>query len=201
MSIGNGIKRHIEIQDEVRKTHVDLHKTARWSFLGEHPAIIDQYGKDVFKVSDRIMEHFKVPFTAVKFCGSSQTGFSFIKKTDFDPQKSDLDVAIIDTSIFLKIKEEIYTITKGYSDLSCFPITLYSCRHPYNAFVHNLKMGFINPYCLPNCDLKNDIDTFSNTLTTNFRKTFKSITFVFYETEYFFICKQEAALRRAQEVV
>lgn len=67
-----------------------------------------------FELLDSISTHFNIPFKTIQVVGSSKTGFSYYKKKDFMEGASDLDIAIIDTNLFLSYSEQVFKITKGF---------------------------------------------------------------------------------------
>jgi len=73
-----------------------------------------------FKIINDVSEHFGIPFRRIYITGSVQTGYSYFKERDFDPDKSDLDLAIVDARLFQHFCEIAYGVTKAYTDLTKF---------------------------------------------------------------------------------
>ncbi len=93
-----------------------------------------------FYIINSISKYFNVPFSSVQVCGSAKTGLSFHKEKKFITCESDLDIAVISLELFNKFAESANEISKGYSDLSCFP--LYRGNRTDKQFKWNFLKGF-----------------------------------------------------------
>jgi len=163
---------------------------ARKLFLSYTTEIFKNDQDREFYIKDKIASNFEVPFSSIEIVGSSKTGLSFFKDKKFEPGKSDLDVSIISLPLFNRFSEQVHRLSKGYSDLTVFPIYKgYSTAKQFkNGLINN---GFINPYYMPNCELKSRWLDFFNQLSNKHFDLFKNINGGIYASEYFFESKQE----------
>jgi len=180
-----GIKNGLERQDE-------LSKIARKIFLSYSTEIFNGDEDTEFYIKDRIARQFDVPFSSIEIVGSSKTGFSFFKDSKFRPGVSDLDIAVISLPLFVYFSEVSHFVTNGFSDLSLF--TSYRNQRTDRQFVKGLSNGYINPYFMPNCDVKKQWLDFFNSLSNNYFKLFKNINGGIYSSEYYFEFKQEQCI-------
>lgn len=67
-----------------------------------------------FQILNSIAQKFRVSLTSVKIVGSSQTGYSPFKGSDFVVGESDLDIAIVNPWLFQRYAEIVYSATSGY---------------------------------------------------------------------------------------
>jgi hypothetical protein len=170
---------------------------ARKLFLSYSTEVFKENEDKEFYIKDNIARQFDIPFSSIEVAGSSKTGLSFFKDKKFEPGKSDLDIAIISLPLFNKFAEISHQLTKGYSDLTVFPIFKgYSTAQQFRNGISN--NGFVNPFFMPNCELKSAWLEFFNSLSNNHFDLFKNINGGIYASEYFFECKQEECINKYQ---
>jgi len=170
---------------------------ARKIFLSYSTEVFKDNEDKEFYIKDNIARKFEIPFSSIEVAGSSKTGLSFFKDKKFEPGKSDLDVAIISLPLFNKFSETVHELTKGYSDLTVFPMFKgYSTAQQFRYGISN--NGFVNPFFMPNCKLKSKWLDFFNTLSNSHYDLFKNINGGIYASEYFFECKQEECINKYQ---
>lgn len=162
---------------------------ARKLFLSYSTEVFKDNEDEEFYIKNRISTHLNIPFSTVEIVGSSKTGLSLIHCKKFEPKISDLDIAIISLPLFIKFSESAHELAKGYSDLTVFP--LYKNHNTATQFKAGISNnGFINPFFMPDCKLKNDWLDFFNKLSNDYFHLFKSINAGIYASEYFFESKQ-----------
>lgn len=152
----------------------------------------DQEDKE-FYIKNNIAKQLNIPFSTIEIAGSGKTGLSFFKDKKFEPGKSDLDIAIINLPLFNEFCETAHDLTKGYTDLTVFPI--YKMRSTAQQFKNGISNhGFVNPFFMPNCELKSKWLEFFNSLSNNHYDLFKNINGGIYASEYFFEHKQQECI-------
>lgn len=163
---------------------------ARKIFLSYTTEIFQNDQDREFYIKDSIASNFKIPFSSIQIAGSSKTGVSFFKEKKFEAGRSDLDISIISLLLYNKFAEEAHKLSKGYSDMTVFPIFKgYSTANQFkNGLANN---GFVNPFYMPNCELKSQWLEFFNSLSNKHIDLFKNINGGIYASEYFFESKQE----------
>lgn len=144
------------------------------------------------KIILEVSNHFNVPLSNILVCGSAKLGFSLAKNSDFKPGESDLDLAIVDASIFTKYFNIILKETNNYNKKHLF---LSSNDQDNKAlYLSFLNRGIINPIYMPNIREKTEILSFFSRLSIPYRNHFASISVCFYLSEYSFQRKQQSAL-------
>jgi hypothetical protein len=167
---------------------------ARKIYLSYYTEIFKENEDKEFYIKNSISKEFEVPFSSIAVSGSSKTGLSFFKDKVFVPGQSDLDIAIISLPLFNKFSEIVNEITKGYTDLSSFPI--YRGNPTNGQFKFNFMKGYINPFFMPNCEFKTKWLTYFNTLSNSHFDLFKNINGCIYASEYFFEFKQKECVEQ-----
>lgn len=159
---------------------------SRKIYLSYPTAIFNNYKEIEFEILNSIANKFDIPFNSIQIIGSAKTGSSYISNEKFVKGKSDLDVAIINQSLFTKYLKYAYEQTKGYSDLSTFH-NMRSCK----AFKEGIVKGYLNPYYLPAGDLKDEwFNYFKTHLSSEYLDCFKNINAGIYTSMFFFESKQ-----------
>lgn len=141
-----------------------------------------------FDILYAIAEHHKVDITHVLIAGSAQTGESFHKGTLFSSKTSDLDIAIVDPSLYEKCLRLAHTATRDYSDLSGFQRK--EGISVYKDFLENLGRGFFRPDLMPSCNFKTEWFSFFQSLSKKYQSNFESINCGVYSSLHFFQLKQ-----------
>lgn len=150
-----------------------------------------------FDIFNQISEEFKIPLHCIQVTGSSKTGFSYFKNREFIPGESDLDIAIISLNLFNKYSEFVFSFTKGYSDLSKFPVK--NGVNYFTQYTKYLARGIFRPDLMPMCKEKTDWFTFFNTISSQYYELFKSINAGIYASQYFFEYKQADNIQQFAE--
>lgn len=141
-----------------------------------------------FEIFNHISEHFQVPYTSIQVAGSAKTGYSYFKAKEFICGKSDLDIAIISLELYNKYTELVYYITKGFSDLSGFPVR--RDRDFRKEYLSYLGKGYFRPDLMPTSKEKQEWFTFFSKLSERYISLFKNINAGIYSSQFFFESKQ-----------
>lgn len=146
-----------------------------------------------YQVVNAIAVHFDVPITSVQVAGSAKTGRSFHKKKDFVAGASDLDVAIIDARLFIKYAETVFKASKGFSDLSVFPVQ--QGGSSYADYMNYLGRGIFRPDLMTIGSERAAWNNFFGNLSALHTSLFRNITGCLYLSETFFASKQRSVIK------
>lgn len=147
-----------------------------------------------FDILDEISKYFDVPITSVQVVGSAKLGLNLLSKIDFDKNRSDLDIAIIDSHLFRKYTEMIFQETDGYNDRSKF--SLENGKSKFKSYESYISKGIFRPDFLPSGKTRINWNIFFNNLTEKNRDLFKSISGGIYFSQIFFEEKQCKTLKK-----
>ncbi|WP_415898810.1 hypothetical protein [Neptuniibacter sp. QD48_11] len=161
---------------------------ARKIFLSYQTLIFKDKQDIEYEIKNEIKNELITPFSSIQVTGSSKTGISFFKKTKFTEGESDLDISVINLGLYNQYLEEVHKVTDGFTNLSVFPE--YCGKSTNKQFINNLKKGFINPFFMPDCEMKSKWLDFFRNISNEYFDLFKSINGAIYASEYFFECKQ-----------
>jgi len=188
-----------------RSKNTNSGEMARKLFLS-YPtcAFVDDHEVE-FAIRDRVRKLYQIPLSAVQVIGSAKTGFSLVKNTQFKKGASDLDLAIIDHTMFTKIWEEAHEMSKGFeatrfNDLrrDDGQIVQGSGRKRFLQYLHR---GIIAPDFLPQGEPRRRIIADFARVTQSYQDCFSKISAFFYSSEYFFQVKQKEAIDKHWEAV
>jgi hypothetical protein len=146
-----------------------------------------------FAILNEVCEHFKVPFSALRIVGSAQTKYSYYKERDFVPGQSDLDIAIISSSLFQQYSQDIYLLTQGYSDLTQFFRS--NGISTARGFRDYLSEGYFRPDLMPSCALKTNWFGFFSRLSNKHTALFSNINAGIFLSEAFFEMKNASIVK------
>ena len=142
-----------------------------------------------FELINSISNFFKIPYTSIQVAGSSKTGFSYFKNKEFVLGESDLDIAIVDTNLFVEYCEIVLRETDGFRDLSSFSRTKDSYSN-FDSYKTYITKGFFRPDLMPNCDARKKWFNFFNRLSEKYFELFSDINAGIYMSQKFFEFKQ-----------
>lgn len=175
---------------ETIKTEKNIRTASRKLFI-TFPNYILQNNEDIqYDITNKISEYFNIPLYQIKIVGSSQLGYSLIKKTEFVEGLSDLDISIISKDLFVNYLELTNKITNSFTDLTKFR------DGNDKSFYKYISKGIFRPDLMPNCDKKREWFNFFNNLSNDYLSLFKSINAGIFISEELFILKQEIMLNR-----
>ncbi len=181
-SIESGIKEKMPYNEIVRKVYL-VYPTK---------ALIGNEDRQYMILND-ISCYFSIPIMSVQIAGSAKTGKSFYQNRDFIPGVSDLDIAIIDSSLFAYYMELVFTLTKGYSDRPKFPIK--EGRSTVDEYLSYLSKGIFRPDLMPTCRERAEWNNFFGKLSDKHSDLFKSVNAGIYMSQAFFENKQRTAIK------
>lgn len=185
---------HQQLIADCVKAHLPRRQIARqlyflspsFAFDGNIDLQLSLYGK--------ICDFLQLPLSAIRVVGSGHTGFSLVKNTPFDRTKSDLDIAIVDSQLYLNMFEFAFETTDGWKDLSKFSGSVYKQRATLADFLRYLRKGVIRPDLMPSSPRKAEWDNFFGKLGDEYTDFCNGISAGVYAKELFMAAKQESAL-------
>lgn len=143
---------------------------------------------------EKICNFLRLPLSAIRVVGSGHTGFSLVKNTAFDKTKSDLDIAIVDSQLYLNMFEFAFEITDGWKDISKFSGSVAKQKTTSTEFLKYLQKGVIRPDLMPSSPRKAEWDNFFGKLGDEYSDFCNGISAGVYAKELFMAAKQESAL-------
>ena len=150
-----------------------------------------------YAILNEISDHFDVPINSVQITGSAKLGWSLHKKADFRPGESDLDVAIIDSRLFVKHMEMVLRKSKGYPDRSAFPLR--DRQSTQEEYIRYLAKGIFRPDLMPTGPERAIWQDFFGRLSRVHANLFRSISAAIYISQACFEAKQRSAIRNHAE--
>jgi len=141
-----------------------------------------------YRILNEISEYFKIPIMNIHVVGSAKTGYSFHKKTDFNSKTSDLDIAIIDSHLFVAYTEWVFKITNGFKNRVGF--SKHDGKSNYDQYRGCIAKGIFRPDLMPTGDKRVEWMKFFGTLSSKNKDIFKSINAGIYLSQAFFEYKQ-----------
>lgn len=167
-----------------------LHKSviARKIYLSYPTFIFKDEPEREFSLLNEIRNYLNLSLSSIQVVGSSKTGYSYYKNRNYIKGKSDLDIAIIDQTLFLNYAEEVFDITNGFRNLSSFGMN--EDISNYDFYSSSILKGIFRPDLMPSCDLKRNWFNFFNKLSESYNDLFSDINAGIYLNEYYFEIKQ-----------
>jgi hypothetical protein len=174
---------------------------SRRIYLGYPTAIFRSQDNEEFEILNKVSLHFNVPFQAVHIVGSAKTGFSFVERRPFFEKISDVDIAIIDARLFTSYFEFAHKQTKGFKDFTrynskTFMINKEKGISKSDKLRDDICQGYINPFYLPDGEMKDSWINFFEELSETYSNRFKDISGVVYTSQYLFEMKQYIAIEK-----
>lgn len=195
----------------VTSTHSYRASIKHWSFKQQSPRDVAArifevyparvfeklYGFDLeFEIKKEISNQIGTGINNIFFCGSAQIGESLHANKPFDSDRSDLDVAIVDSEKFITLGNLVQEITGDFQFLNKFP-KLGTITDAPGFYKDNFTNGYIHTFTLPPCDEKREIEDFFRSLESNYSGKFTSISASFYSSLFSFERKQTTSFRHA----
>lgn len=146
-----------------------------------------------FEIVNEISQYFNIPINSIQVAGSAKTGQSFHKPSKFTPKISDLDVAIIDTDLFVRYSEWVYKLTNGYSDKTTF--SKFDGTSNYDEYIRYISKGIFRPDLMPTSTKRANWRKFFGQLSTKHKDLFKSINAGIYLSQTYFEHKQTSIIK------
>lgn len=183
---------HIESIQKSLKDNLSHVEIVRKVYLTYPTSALINREEKQYEILNDISKHYNVPINHIQVCGSAKVGKSFHKVSDFTPKASDLDIAIIDSSLFLKYSEIVFEITKGFQDITPFSSLK---GNNYQSYVQYISKGIFRPDLMPTCLARVQWFKFFNDLSLKHNDYFKSINAGIYNSQIFFEYKQAKNIR------
>lgn len=156
----------------------------------------DEFRDVLYSIYSQISIKFSIPMTCIFLTGSAHIGFSLMKGHDFSSKTSDLDIAIVNPELFVKILTSILEETDSYNRGF-----LFKNNDTIKNYNEKLIRGVLHPLYFPNkIHFTRDWNRFFRNLTRENQKFFNKITACIYLSEGCFRISQEDSLRKYIEV-
>ncbi|MHB1175863.1 MAG: hypothetical protein ACYCZJ_12140 [Sulfuriferula sp.] len=181
------------IEDGVR-THLPTRQIARQLYFLSPSFAFDGNHEIQLQLYERICEFLRLPLSAIRLIGSGHTGFSLVKNTQFDKEKSDLDIAIVDSHLYLELFELAFEATSGWRDITKFSGTPDQQKATKERFLKYLRKGIVRPDLMPSSPRKADWENFFGKLGDDYSEFCNGISAGIYARELFMAAKQESAI-------
>jgi hypothetical protein len=142
----------------------------------------------------KVSEFFDIPFNAIQIVGSAKTGISLLKNTPFTAEDSDIDIAVVDQSLFMHYVERAFTISEGYRRFDLFPKNKDDGKPTTSYFKECLAKGIFRPDLMPYCPDRAEWMNFFSKLSSNHREFCSGMSAALYASSVFFEWKQKIAV-------
>lgn len=182
----------IDYINSIKKSaeHLSSEKVARKIYLSYPTQIFIGKEDEEFDLCNEISDFFSIPLGAIAVVGSAKLGYSAFKKQDFDVNKSDIDIAIIDPQLFIKFFEISFIKSNGY-DATKFR-TDRNNKSLRDEYVRYISKGIFRPDLMPYCEERQELWNFLNRLSRKYSHHAKKISIGMYLTEKIFLEKQKS---------
>lgn len=140
-----------------------------------------------------VSKFFHIPFNSIQIVGSAKTGISLIKNSPFSAETSDIDIAVIDQSLFMSYVETAFTISEGYVRNDLFPKDK-SGRPTSDSFKYYLTKGMFRPDLMPYCPERARWMSFFSKLSGKHRGFCSGMSAAIYASSVFFEWKQSMVI-------
>jgi hypothetical protein len=181
---------HLDAIEKGLTSKKSPNEIARKVYLSYPTHALIGYEDKQYEIVNEISCHFSIPIMSIQVAGSAKTGYSFHQKTNFCPKESDLDIAIINSSLYQKYAEIVFRLTEGYSDMSKFDRNKKGISKA-NEYISNITKGMFRPDLMPSCPERNQWFSFFYELSRKHDDLFKSINAGIYMSQIFFEYKQK----------
>lgn len=185
---------HKKLIDDGARAHLPTRQIARQLYFLSPSFAFEGNQKLQLQLYERICEYLRLPLSAIRVVGSGHTGFSLVKNTPFDKEKSDLDIAIVDSHLYLELFELAFEITSGWRDVSKFSGPPAKQRTTKGEFLNYLRKGIIRPDLMPASPRKAEWENFFGKLGDDYSSICSGISAGVYARELFMATKQESAI-------
>lgn len=187
---------HKKIIEDGAQAHLPIRQIARQLYFLAPSYAFDGNYELQLQLYERICEFMKLPLSAIRLVGSGHTGFSLVKNTWFNKESSDLDIAIVDSNLYLELFELAFDLTDGWSDVSKFPGKGGQQRSNQQNFLKYLRKGIVRPDLMPTSPRKAEWENFFGRLADDYPQFCNGISAGVYARELFLAAKQESAIKK-----
>jgi hypothetical protein len=186
---------HKNLIEDGARAHLPIRQIARQLYFLSPSFAFDGNCELQLQLYERICEFLRLPLSAIRLVGSGHTGFSLIKNTPFQSRTSDLDIAIVDSHLYLELFELAFEATNGWEDLTKFSGGPVQQKNTRENFLKYLRRGVIRPDLMPSSPRKAEWENFFGKLGDDYSSFCNGITAGVYARELFMAAKQESAIR------
>lgn len=181
----------LSINDGIKDGYPD-NVIVRKLFCYEKPIVLnlDDFQAIGFSIFNEVSDQFSIPLRSIYVSGSAQTGYSYIKKKDFEKKLSDLDLAIVDTMLFKEYLDIVFNVTERYTNN-----ILFDNVDSMKNFKNYAGKGIIKPELMPNIQIRNDWEKFFNDISSRYSDYFKSINCCIYLSDVIYEWKQASLIK------
>ncbi|PKO24870.1 MAG: hypothetical protein CVU35_07065 [Betaproteobacteria bacterium HGW-Betaproteobacteria-8] len=156
--------------------------------------------KDAYDIQldlfSEISSFVDIPISSIHIIGSAKTGISLVKGTTFSSEKSDIDIAIVDPSLYTKKFEHSFQISNGWKNLSTFSANPVDAANKRKQFLDYLDRGVFCPNCMPHSPDRAEWLSFFGRLSDTYSHFCNGISAWIYASEYFLTYKQQSAIKK-----
>ena len=185
---------HRKLIEDAANQHLPRRQIARQLYFLSPSFAFDGNTSLQLALYEKICDYLKLPLSAIRLVGSGHTGFSLVKNTPFDKNKSDLDIAIVDSRLYLDFFELAFQTTEGWRDVTKFPGSAQKQKQTKADFLSYLRKGVIRPDLMPSSPQKADWENFFGKLGDQYSNFCNGISAGIYAGELFMAAKQESAI-------
>jgi hypothetical protein len=185
---------HKKLIEDGARSHLSTRQIARQLYFLSPSFAFDGNHELQLRLYERICEFLKLPLSAIRVVGSGHTGFSLVKNTLFDKEKSDLDIAIVDSGLYLELFEHAFEITEGWTNITKFSGLPTQQRATKEKFLRYIRKGIVRPDLMPASPRKADWGNFFGKLGDDYSSFCNGISAGVYARESFMAAKQESAI-------
>jgi hypothetical protein len=153
-----------------------------------------------FELRERIATFFHVPITSIAIVGSAKLGMSPYKRQNFDPTRSDIDIAVISGNLFTKYVEICLKVSNGY-DATKFPTDRRDGKSVKNKYMYYLSRGIFRPDLMPHCEERQSLWSFFNKISQDYKRLAKKVSTGVYLSEAIFLEKQKDIVQAVKNKV
>lgn len=182
-------------------------KIAEWSSKGENSLTIARriyflsptaaFEKDPdreLQIYLKVSEFFDIPFNSIQIVGSAKTGTSLVKNTPFSAENSDIDIAVVDQSLFMYYVERAFNISEGYVRNDLFPKNKADGKPTTTYFKDCLAKGIFRPDLMPHCPERAEWMSFFSKLSSRHQEFCNGMSAAIYASSIFFEWKQKITI-------
>lgn len=186
---------HKKLIEDGAKAHLPTRQIARQLYFLSPSVAFDGNHELQLQLYERICEFLRLPLSAIRLVGSGHTGFSLVKNTPFEKESSDLDIAIVDSHLYLELFEAAFEITGGWVDVTKFTGPPQQQIATKEKFLRYLRKGIVRPDLMPASPRKADWENFFGKLGDDYSDFCNGISAGVYARESFMAAKQESAIK------
>ena len=184
---------YVELILDCHKQGDSLDDIARRIFLVYPSAAFESNRESHFRLFSEIATFFHIPFSSIHVVGSGHVGHSLVSDSPFDPSGSDIDIAVIDATLFRHYTEIAFETSNGFSDRSAFP-TDRRGQNTQRQFLKYISRGFYRPDLMPNCPARAEWLNYFDRLSGKYSRLCNGISAGIYASELFFAFKQKKSI-------